>query len=460
MIENRTIFTGDNLDIMPGMDSESVDLIYLDPPFNSNRHYQAPVGSKAAGAAFKDAWTFEDTDEAWWGLIAEEHPALYKIIDAVGAIGNSGDKSYLIYMAMRILEMHRILKSTGSIYLHCDDTMGHSLKLVMDAIFGKTYFANDITWKRTTAHSDGKRFGRNTDTLLFYHKSRSFTWNPQFEPYGDEYLARFKHQDSNGRRWTDDNLSAKGLSGGGYEYSYKGASSLWRLPESRMKELDAQNRLHFTSRGGIRLKRYLDEAKGLPLQSAWNDISPINSQAKEKTGYPTQKPLALLERIIKVSSNEGDMVFDPFCGCATTLIAAEKENRQWIGIDISPKAVDLVRDRLHQTFQIGKGSEGELALKSADVIHRTDVPIRLDHVAPRSKNIKHILFGKQDGICNGCKHDFPFQNFTLDHIQPTSRGGPNTDANLQLLCGHCNSVKSNGTMPELIARLRERGILH
>ena len=427
MIENRTIFTRDNLDIMQGMDSESVDLIYLDPPFNSNRHYQAPVGSKAAGAAFKDAWTFEDTDDAWWGLIAEKHPALYKVIDAAGAVGNSGDKSYLIYMAMRVLEMSRILKPTGSIYLHCDPTMGHSLKMMMDSIFGKRNFRNDIIWHYSGWNAIlASKFNSRHDIILFYGYSHEQAFNSYAIPWENEQ-----------------------------EYIKARKQKVHLDKETNRKYVLSD------AGGGKRVRRFLDEAMqyGKPVSDVWV-IDKINNSSKENTGYPTQKPLALLERIIKSSSNEGDMVFDPFCGCATTLIAAEKEKRQWIGIDISPKAVDLVKDRLHQTFQIGEGGEGELAYKSANVIHRTDMPIRSDHATPPSRDIKHVLFGKQKGVCNGCKHDFPFQNFTLDHIQPTSRGGADTNANLQLLCGHCNSVKSNGTMAELIARLRESSILH
>ena len=446
-IANHTIFTGDNLDIMRGMDSESIDLIYLDPPFNSNRHYAAPIGSKAAGAEFKDAWTFEDTDDAWLGLIAEQNSALHEIIKAVGLIGNKGDKAYLVYMATRLLEMHRILKPTGSIYLHCDDVMNHSLKLVMDAVFGRKHFANDISWKRTTAHSDGRRFGRNADNILLYRKSDKFIWNQPFSPYSESYEARFKHKDPDGRRWTDDNLTAKGLSGGGYEYTYKGASSLWRVPLAKMKELDADNRLHFTNKGGIRLKRYLDEMKGVPVQAQWSDIDPVNSQAKEKTGYPTQKPLALLKRIIAASSNEGDVVLDPFCGCATACLAAEDLHRQWIGIDISPLAATLIAERMTK----------ELGL-FGDVFHRKDIPVRSNQVV-RSRDIKHELYGKQEGRCNGCMHDFRFRHMEVDHIVPTARGGPDTDDNLQLLCGHCNRVKGDRTMEYLIARLKEDGII-
>ena len=202
--------------------------------------------------------------------------------------------------------------------------------MVMDAVFGQDNFRNETTWRRTTAHSDSTRYGRNTDTILFYTRSRSRTWNIQYQPYDEKYKARFRFKDPDGRLWTDDNLTAKGLSGGGYEYEYKGALSLWRVPLETMKRLDSEGRLHFTRTGGIRRKRYLDEMQGRPAQALWDDIDSINSQSRERIGYPTQKPLALLERIIGASTNPGDMVLDPFAGCATACVAAEKLERQWL----------------------------------------------------------------------------------------------------------------------------------
>lgn len=193
-IANHTIFTGDNLDIMRGMDSESIDLIYLDPPFNSNRHYAAPIGSKAAGAEFKDAWTFEDTKDAWWGLIADKHPALYKVIDAAGDVGNAGDKAYLIYMAMRLLETHRILRPTGSIYLHCDPTMSHSLKMVMDAIFGRKNFRNEIVWfYRGREKKHRRHFSSKHDIILFYGMSDKSTFNSFSQPWKEEEFLKHRH---------------------------------------------------------------------------------------------------------------------------------------------------------------------------------------------------------------------------------------------------------------------------
>jgi len=268
-------------------------------------------------------------------------------------------------MTIRLIELHRVLKPTGSIYLHCDPTASHYLKVVMDTIFGPKSFRNEIVWKRTSAHSDPGRFGANIDILLFYTKGLKWTWNQLYTDYDERYLKRFRPRDPEGRRWTDYDLSAKGLSGGGYEYEYKGATSLWRVPRETMERLDSEGRLHFTSRGGIRQKRYLDELKGVALQALWEDIPPINSQSKERLGYPTQKPLALLERIIQASSNEGDLVLDPFCGCGTMVVAAHELARAWIGIDITHLAIALMTQRLDDVF--GESVEYEVIGQPVDV---------------------------------------------------------------------------------------------
>ena len=403
-IPHQTIFTGDNLDIMRGMDSESIDLIYLDPPFNSNRHYEAPIGSKAAGAEFKDAWTFEDTKAAWWGLIAEEHPALYKVIDAIGEVGNEGDKAYLIYMAMRLLEMRRILKETGSIYLHCDPTMSHSLKMAMDALFGRKNFRNEIAWCYTGPGKTKRWFPRKHDIILFYGASDGAAFR------SDSVRVPYKQLNIQHREQQETGIGGKLTSGNIDLYKERG-----KIPEDW-----------------------------------WSDISPVGRIKKERTGYPTQKPLALLRRIILSSSHAGDMVLDPFCGCATACIAAEELSRQWIGIDLSPLAAKLVKQRMKNELDL---------LTYKDLMHRHDIPRRSDQITKPSRNINHILFGEQEGRCNGCRHSFPFQNFTRDHIIPTDKGGADTDDNLQLLCARCNSIKGSRPMEYLIAQLKKDGTM-
>lgn len=354
----NTLYYGDNLDILRRyIKDETVDLVYLDPPFNSNATYNVLYaeqdGSQAAAQikAFEDTWrwdinaarTYQETVEAG-GKVSQTLQA-FRIM-----LGDSNMLAYLAMMAPRLVELRRVLKPTGSIYLHCDPTASHYLKLLMDAIFSPEQFRNEIVWKRTSAHNDPGRYGANTDRLLFYTKSNTWTWNPLYIEHDDAYKSRFRNADPDGRLWADYDLSAKGLSGGGYEYEYKGVKSLWRCPVETMQELDAQGKLHFTKAGGIRIKRYLDETKGVVLQSLWDDISPINSQAKERLGYPTQKPEELLERIIEASSNKGDIVLDPFCGCGTAIAAAQKLKRNWIGIDITHLAISLIKHRLKDTY--------------------------------------------------------------------------------------------------------------
>ena len=408
---NRTMWTGDNLDVMRGMNSESVDLIYLDPPFNSNKTYSAPIGSKAAGAKFKDTWTLDDVDLAWHGEIAEQNPAVYAAIDAAGVTHGSGMKSYLIMMAVRLLELHRLLKPHGSLYLHCDPTASHYLKLLLDAVFQPTCFVNEIAWCYNVGGKSKKHWARKHDTLLFYAKSKDWHFNGSAvgveRDTGAKSFGGKIGTDDQDRKYQDKRVKATGK-----YYRY-----------------------------------YLDSPK-IP-EDWWVGINSIQSQAAERVGYPTQKPLALLDRIIKASSNAGDVVLDPFAGCATACVSAETLGRQWIGIDLSPLAATLVKTRLREAFRL-----------FYDINHRTDIPRRTDlGTLPNYRTHKHQLFGKQEGHCAGCRTVFPFRNFTVDHIVPQSKGGSDLLDNLQLLCGACNSVKGDRDHAVLIATLRERGIL-
>ncbi len=352
------LYYGDNLGILrEHIKKDSIDLVYLDPPFNTSQTYnilfKEQDGTRAASQikAFDDTWTYDEQAALAYKEVRNGPSGASRVIGAfMDFLGTSNMMAYLSNMAIRLLELHRILKPTGSLYLHCDPTTSHYLKILLDAIFGPTCFRNEITWKRTTAHSDSKRYGANVDIILFYTKSDRWTWNQVYQPHDEEYIARFRHRDPDGRQWSDYDLTAKGLSGGGYDYEYKGVLSHWRCPLETMERLDKEGRLHFTNKGGIRLKRYLDENKGNPLQCLWDDISPINSQAKERLGYPTQKPLALMRRIIEVSSNEGDLILDPFCGCGTTVAAAQEMNRSWIGIDITHLAITHIKNRLRDAF--------------------------------------------------------------------------------------------------------------
>ena len=451
---DKTIWTGDNLDILRGLNSESVDLIYLDPPFNSNRNYAAPVGSRAAGAAFKDTWTLSDLDVAWMGLIADEQPAMYKVIETARLTHGKGMQSYLCMMAVRLLEMRRVLKDTGSIYLHCDPTASHYLKLLMDSIFGAGNFRNEITWKRYSSHGNvGHNFGKVHDSLLRYSISKHSTWNQQYRPLKEEYVEKYfrKREADTGRRYQLQNVLNPNPDRPNLMYEWNGHVRVWKWTRERIQELHNQGRLEYSRNGYPRLKQYLDESLGEKLQDVWDDIGAIGQAGHDPViGYPTQKPLALLERIISASTNPNDVVLDPFCGCATACVAAERLGRKWVGIDISEKAVELVNMRLREFM-------GDL-FHSRLVTARTDIPQRTDIDAPIPyRKQKHVLFGRQEGKCAGCKIEFLFKIMEVDHVVPRSRGGTDHPENLQLLCPNCNRIKGDREMAYLVARLGGHG---
>ena len=457
-VSNRTIFCNDNLHILRGLDSNAIDLIYLDPPFNSNRNYSAPIGSEAAGAAFKDTWTLSDVDNAWHGEIADREPALYQAIHAAELTHSKSMKSYLIMMAVRLLEMKRVLKETGSIYLHCDPTASHYLKMLMDSVFGKDNFRDEIVWQRASGRAKGSQhksrsLGRDTDCVFHYSKSKDFIHNTVTQTLTEaEILVKFPRTDSSGRRYnTNTPLFCQPSMGDRPNlcYEYKGVRnphpSGWRVSKEKLIEMDKTGDIIWREGKRPLRKSYADQYKGKPIGNLWTDI-PI-AAGNERTGYPTQKPIALLDRIIKASTNKDETVLDPFCGCATTCVAAERLQRQWIGIDISPKATELVKHRLEKEV----GFFGK-------VTSRDDIPKRSEKL-PNWTTHKHTLYGKQEGTCNGCQTHFPFRNMTVDHIIPQAAGGTDHEDNLQLLCGACNSTKGTGTQAELIAKLKEQGVL-
>jgi site-specific DNA-methyltransferase (adenine-specific) len=366
IITPNALCYGDNLDILrESIASGSVDLIYLDPPFNSSRSYnvlfknESGAESEAQITAFEDTWHWnQKAEETYHYLITRAPDHVARTINALyGSIGTNQMMAYLVMMTVRLLELHRVLKRTGSLYLHCDPTASHYLKLILDTIFGPQNFQNEIIWKRTTAHSSAKRYGPVHDVLLFYTKSDDFTWNQIYIPHSQEYLdSHYRSKDADGRAYTLSDLTAAGVRHGssgqtwrGFDVTAKG--NHWKFTIERLEELNAAGIIYWPTNGGWpRYKRYLDTVKGTHLQDVWADIDPVNSQAQERLGYPTQKPLALLERVIAASSNPGDVILDPFCGCGTAIAAAQKLGRQWIGIDITHLSIALMKYRLEGMY--------------------------------------------------------------------------------------------------------------
>ena len=372
-METNILYYGDNLDILRRyLPDESVDLVYLDPPFNSNRAYsvifkdESGRGSDAQIEAFDDSWHWGPHAEATYAYLTNTARHGGKVPDTVSAIVGALRKgirpspmlAYLVEMAVRLVELHRVLKPTGSLYLHCDPTASHYLKIVLDAIFDPKSFVNEVVWKRSAAHSDraqgSRHYGRLHDVILVYAKTGDYAWNQPYEPLSDDYVdSHYSHvEPATGRRYRLDNLTGPGgAAKGNPAYEVMGVTRYWRYSKARMQQLIDQGRVVQTRAGAVpQYKRFIDESGGRPVQDVWDDIAPVNSQAKERLGWGTQKPLGLLERIISTSTNPGDVVLDPFCGCGTALIASQKTGRRWIGIDITHLAIAVMRARLHDSF--------------------------------------------------------------------------------------------------------------
>ncbi len=367
-MKTNVLYYGDNLHILRDyIQDESVDLIYLDPPFNSNRSYnvlfkeETGAASPAQIEAFEDTWNWAGAAESYDEIIRGPHQDVARILKAlVEGLGHNEVTAYLTMMGIRLVELRRVLKPTGSIYLHCDPTASHYLKVLMDAVFKPQNFVNEIIWKRTSAHSDArqgsKHFGRTHDVILHYGEA-SRTWNPQFVPYEQEYVdTYYKFVDESGRRYWKDNLTAA-KPGGDTSYEWKGVrpprGRYWAYSRANMERLEKEGRIVYSRTGTPMYKRYLDEMPGRSVQDIWDDIrglGGLGGRKEERLGYATQKPLALLERIITGSTNPDDVVLDPFCGCGTAVHAAQKLGRRWIGIDVTHLAIGLVRRRMRDAF--------------------------------------------------------------------------------------------------------------
>ena len=424
---NRTLFHGDNLAFMRGMNSESVDLIATDPPFNKGRDFHATPDSLASGAKFQDRWSWErDVHETWADQITDDYPKLMEAIESARYAHSDGMGAFMCFMAVRLLEMRRILKPTGSIYLHCDPTASHYLKACMDAIFGYKNFVNEIIWCYNVGGKGKRWFARKHDVLLFYSLSRNYVFNGDAvgiaRDTGTKSFGGKIGVDEQGRRYQDKIVKKTG-----------------------------------------KVYRYFLDAPKIP-EDYWTDINSLQSGVRERTGYPTQKPLALYERVIKASSNEGDMVLDPFAGCATTCVAAERLKRQWIGIDIWDKAHEVVIERLrNEKLLTPEGDHGGELFTAGQITYSTEPPERTDdggEAAPflRVKErvrepegrkmtraqMYEFLLTQYGPRCQGCDRAFDDPRYLqLDHNTPRSDGGLNHISNRVLLCGPCNRAKSN-----------------
>ena len=412
--KDGTLFIADNLHILRCMNSETVDLIYLDPPFNSKKQYKAPIGTAAEGQSFDDTWRWDELDVRWLGEIDRRNPALAAIVEAARLTQGDGTAAYLAFMGVRLLELHRVLKPSGAIYLHCDPTANAYLRVAMDAVFGKANFRNEIVWAYPPKGASPKLgFHRKHDTIIYYGKTGNGVFNHQYTPLDARQQAKFSKTDRDGRKYKD----------------FKGQ------------------------------RTYLDQSKGRPVPSWWTDIAATGQSRNESTGWTTQKPLALLQRIVKASSNIGDLVLDPFAGCATCLVAAAIEGRRWVGIEACEAANDILQVRLEEA-DLGKlGASASPALITRKPPKRTDLNAdepKHQSKAYRTRNNIDFLYGNQRGFCAGCRRHYHSKDFAIDHIVPRAAGGSNELDNLQLLCTHCNSTKGKGTMADLHRRLAEQ----
>lgn len=367
------LFYGDNLDILPGLADESVDLVYLDPPFNSSRSYNVIFAKHARDTdasaqieAFDDTWHWTPVTGQQFDRYTEGGGLPAEVADALMAfrvlLGENDAMAYLVNMAPRLVQLHRVLKRTGSLYLHCDPTMSHYLKVMLDAIFGAENFRNEIIWRRTGAKGlMTRRLASNHDVLLSYQRTSSSTWNESavFVPYDEAALdaktaSKYTLWDADGRLYRLTSLINPNPDRPNLTYEFMGVTRVWRWTQERMEKALQDGLIVQTAPGRVpAYKRYLDEQRGRPLSDVWSDIAPLNSQAAERLGYPTQKPVALIERILAMATNPGDVVLDPFCGCGTTVDAAQRLGRHWIGIDITFIAVDLIEKRLRHAYGEG-----------------------------------------------------------------------------------------------------------
>ena len=491
---DRVLYNMDNLDVLRGMNDATVDLVATDPPFNKKRNRAASAGQYedawrwADDPSFQqerpDQWLWQPVHRIWLDQIRDDNEGLFQVIETARTTQDDDTAAFLCFLGVRLLEMHRVLKPTGSIYLHCDHSANAYIRMVMDAVFGKDNFRNEVVWKRSQgAKNAAGRYHSEHDTIFYYVKSRQFTWNPIYVPLTPEVIDEwYRYVDENGERYNVGDLQAPGA--GGYEYEFLGVTRKWRHPESRMRELLEQGRIVHKStvatskREVAGIKRYLSESKGaLLVGDIWQDIKLLGRRSREATGSPDQKPVALYERIIAASSNPGDIVLDPFCGCATTPIAAHNLGRRWVGIDRREDAAYHVANRLLGLgINVNEYRAQQQALMpqlQAACEIRYVPPVRTDdgETAPsrspvyrrrkpatmRRAEMLAILTAQWGIRCWGCGFEPPSVEYLdLDHLFPESEGGSNELPNRAPLCSPCNKRKSNTMTLTALRRLNKR----
>ena len=490
---DNVLYELDNLDVLRGMNSETVDLIATDPPFNTKRNRSGTAGFYVDNwkwgdtNTLPDQWKWNEVHPQWLDDIKDDNPELYQVIEATRVCHGNDTAAFLCFLSVRLLEMHRVLKPTGSMYLHCDHTANGYIRMCMDAIFGKNNLINEIAWLRKDGEKHNlakRRFPQAHDTLLYFAKSSHYAHNPIMEPYDDKYVKKhYKFMDSRGQYATFPCTNEKG---GNKIYEFKGIKRAWRFCRQTMQEMYENDLLtQATPTSPFRYKKYLSQAEGVKVPDIWT--TDVTKFAKnERTGSPDQKPLKLYERIIEASSNENDLVLDPFCGCATTIIAARNLKRRWVGVDRRPDAryhiitrmagmTQKKRKELEKYATDSQWLNGQMAkfesYYSPNPPHRTDVGDTaapgLEHVYPEPKSIlthkqmKVILVARFGLHCWGCDFEAPDQRYLeLDHIDPRSGGGSNELDNRALLCTPCNLAKSNKlTLTGLWKQNRKKGYL-
>ena len=458
----RRIYTAQNLKIMRGMNSETVDLIYLDPPFNTGTTWQS---STDLSKSFEDTWTLSRIHDEEMFFLQDSHPKLFNLINFFGEVNSPSWKAYAIYMAVRLIEMYRILKPTGSIYYHCDPTMSHGIKLIMDCIFGGSNFRNEISNERNDP-KPGRGFHKQRDVILYYSKSGNFTYNEIYEDATPPKSMNYK-KDEKGEYYLEWTVGRAGRRVKDFD-EWKGYFSPkgFLYKRETMQKFEDDGLMVYMPDGEPRFKKYWN---GRVCSNSWS-FRTKQMTKEEDTKYPTQKPLALLERIIKASSNEGDVVLDPFCGSGTTLVAAEiatdasgkrLSRRNWIGIDMSTNTPDLIRERLKKQSKL-HNDDWIQRLTEADTPVRTDIKGEIIP-EPWPTDFKRKLFETQEKKCafEKCTSrdrgdgTLRIEDLSVDHIRPRSQGGLSTKGNLQLLCKDCNSVKGDRGMEYLRQRKKD-----